>query len=106
VTVGKPGQSRSAKFGEKEEKRKAKMSLWYILAIPKCKNISRSALKLHLISLKLIVFQYNYFIQTSKISKNHFFPNFPSQTNIYKCNNSQNIWDTVMPFAQNILHVI
>jgi hypothetical protein len=27
VTVGKPGQSRSAKFGEKEEKRKAKMSL-------------------------------------------------------------------------------
>jgi hypothetical protein len=47
----------------------------------------RSALKLHLMSLKLIVFQYNSFIQTSKISKNHFF----SKTNISKCNNSQNI---------------
>jgi hypothetical protein len=51
-----------------------KMPLWYILSIPKCKDIFRSALKLHLMSLRLIVFQYNSFIQTSKISKNHFFP--------------------------------
>jgi hypothetical protein len=31
-------------------------------------------------SLKLIVFQYNSVIQTSKISKNHFFPSFPKPT--------------------------
>jgi hypothetical protein len=50
------------------------MPLWYILSIPKCKNIFRSALKLQLMSLKLIVFQYNSFIQTSKI------PGFPRPT--------------------------
>jgi hypothetical protein len=53
------------------------MPLWYILSIPKCKNIFRSPLKLHLMSLKLIVFQYNSFTQTSKIYKNPFFPSFP-----------------------------
>jgi hypothetical protein len=53
------------------------MPLWYIMSTPRCKNIFRSALKLHLTSLKLIVVQYNSFIQTSKISKNHFFPSFP-----------------------------
>jgi hypothetical protein len=57
------------------------MPLRYILSIPKCKNIFRCALKLHLMSLKLIVFQYNNsFIQTSKISKYHFFPSFPRPT--------------------------
>jgi hypothetical protein len=69
-SMGKPGQSRQAKFGEKGESVKkkffflVKMPLWYTLSIPKCRNIFRSALKLHLMSLKLIVFQYNSFIQT------------------------------------------
>jgi hypothetical protein len=35
-------------------------------------------------------------IPTSKISKNQFFPSVKRP----KCNNSQNIWNTVMPFAQ------
>jgi hypothetical protein len=43
------------------------MPLWYILSIAKGKNIFRSALKLYLMSLKLIVFQYNSFIQTKNI---------------------------------------
>jgi hypothetical protein len=47
-----------------------KMPLWYILSIPKCKNIFRSALKLHLMSLKLIVFQYNSIFKLPKLSKN------------------------------------
>jgi hypothetical protein len=95
-------KSRQAKF---REKGKVKMPLWYSLSFPKCKNMFRSSLKLHLMSLKLIVFQYNSFIQTSKISKNQVFFQV-LKTTISKCNNSQNLWDTVMPFAQNILHMI
>jgi hypothetical protein len=67
VTIyGKTQPKSPGKFGEKREKQK------------------KSASKLYLMSLKLIVFQYNSFIQTSKIYKNHFFPRPTFQ-------NSQNI---------------
>jgi hypothetical protein len=71
-------RKRGQKFGEKGEGEEnifflVKMPLRYILSIPKCKNMFRSALKLHLMSLKLI-FQFNSFIQTSETSKNHFGP--------------------------------
>jgi hypothetical protein len=96
--MGKPGQSRQAKFGEKGEVFfLVKMPLWYILSIPKCKNMFRSALKLHLhvMSLKLLVFQYNSFIQTSKISKNHFFPRAkrPTFQNVITCATFQGPWN-------------
>jgi hypothetical protein len=74
--MGIPGQNRQ----EKVNIFLVKMPLWYILSIPKCRNIVTSALKLPLVALKLIEFQYNSFIETSKISKNHFFPSFPRPT--------------------------
>jgi hypothetical protein len=47
---------------------------------PKVQKYIQKCRKFHLMSLKLIVFQYNSFIQTSKISKNNFFPSFPRPT--------------------------
>jgi hypothetical protein len=70
--MGKPSQSRQAKFGEKGESKKNSKDAPLIHFIhPK---VQKYALKLHLMSLKLRVFQYNSFIQSSKIYKNHFFP--------------------------------
>jgi hypothetical protein len=43
------------------------------LSIPKCKNIFRSALKLHLMSLKLIAFKYNSLFKLQKYLKIIFF---------------------------------
>jgi hypothetical protein len=74
--MGKPGQSRQAKFVEKGEK-VVFLSFFFF---------SKDAPLIHFIHPKVIVFQYNSFIQTSKISKNHF-----SKTNISKCYDSQNI---------------
>jgi hypothetical protein len=47
---------------------------------PQVQKYIQKWLKIAPMSLKLIVFQYNSFIQTSKIYKNHFFPSFPRPT--------------------------
>jgi hypothetical protein len=74
----KPGQSRQAKLGEKGEKGKKincfYFCLFYFFSKDACPSDTFYPVQKCLMSLKLIVFQYNSFIQTSKISKNHFFP--------------------------------
>jgi hypothetical protein len=93
--MGKPGQSRQGKVKKKKMLSEDAPLIYFIH--PKVQKYIQKCLKIAPMSLKLIVFQYNSFIQTSKIhvSKNHFFPR-PTFQNVI----------TVMPFAQNILHVI
>jgi hypothetical protein len=73
-SMGKPGQRRQAKFGEKGNKHFfSKNATLRHFVHPKVQKYIQKC-------LKLIVFQYNSFIQTSKISKNNFFPSFPRLT--------------------------
>jgi hypothetical protein len=70
-----------AKVARKNSEKKGKSKICLVnMPIPKCKNTFSSDLKLHLMSLKLTVFQYNSCIQTSKIYKNHFFPSVKRPT--------------------------
>jgi hypothetical protein len=83
--MGKPCQSRLAKFGDEGKRGKVKTFFFSRYApliyfvISKCKNIFRSALKLRLVSLKLITFQYIPLFKLEKYIKITFFQVFQDQ---------------------------